>query len=208
MRIAGRDYTVEPELAAAYEAREREFQQRLSEQGREFGEMRTWRRQMEERLPPPAQTPGYDYNVKFFEEPEQAMERFYQERIVPRYTAAEQEKRHWDGFYKAHQDLADEDWLVKGVANELLQTWTGANDPRAFLEEVAKESRSRILRLSRKGREANAPGERLTNGRAPVEGGGGRRTTPEPEAEPAGPQSMSDVILEIQRKRRSGRVSE
>lgn len=209
VRINGREFTVEPELAAALEGREQEFNRKLSDQGREVGDLRAWRRQVEERLQPKPPAQEYDYDTRLFEAPREALTRHKQEiieEIRQEYMVEQTSRRNWETFYKNNPDLADEDRLVRAMRDELFyqQGWANRRPEEmpAFMDELAKQSRNEILRIARKMREADAPGERLTRGRAPVEGGGGGRRTPEP-AEPTGPSTLSDMIRGLQSRHRA-----
>lgn len=209
--INGRQFTVDSELASALEGREQEFNRRLSEQGREVGELRTWRRQMEAQRQPTTPDPNaYNYNVRLFEAPEEALMRVKREakeeaisEMRSAYHAERQQEQTWQRFYKDNPDLADEPRLVRAIATELLQApeWDGSQDMRGFLSAVAQEARGELLRISRRSREADAPAETLPNQRRPVEGGGQRRAAA-PAAD-TGPVSLSSEIQRRQRRFRA-----
>lgn len=213
VKIGGRDYTVEPELAAALEGREREFNQRLSEQGRELGELRTWRRQVEQQIAPPRQAQGYDYDTALFERPGETLQRIKQETLAEvrrEYQAEQAQRQQWDRFYRDHPDLADETRLVRAVAQDLLnEGWAerAPSDIPAFMDELAKQARGELLRMSRKIKEADVPAERLPRGRGTVEGGGGPRREPAP-AEPAAPVTLTSLIQADQQRRSRRAVAE
>jgi hypothetical protein len=203
---------VEPELAAALEGREQEFNRKLSEQGRELGELRTWRRQVEPQLPPRPPPQEYDYDTALFERPREALMRFKQEIVqdlTSRYEGDQAQQRFWAGFYKEHPDLVDEERLVQAVARDLAaQGWSQEPMSRLhdFAAELAQQTRSELLRIARKTREREAPGERLPSGRVPVEGGSRGRAPAEP-AEPQAPPTISG-LLEARRRARQRAVTE
>lgn len=205
IKIGGREFTVDPELASALEGRETEFNRKLSDQGREVGDLRAWRRQIETQLAPKPPNQEYDYDTQIFERPREALGRFRQEivsEIEQKYQGEQTQRRQWETFYKNNADLADEERLVKSIAQDLIHQGWGtreASEIPAFMDELAKQARSELLRIARKAHEAEAPGERLPRGRTPVESGGGRRT-PEAPA-PTGPTTITAMIQARQRKR-------
>jgi hypothetical protein len=216
--INGRSFTVDPELASALEGREQDFNRRLSEQGREVGELRRWQRQMER--PPAAPQPqadSYNYGVRIFEAPEEALMRVKREAIeeatsqlTSRYRAEREQEQHWGRFYKDNPDLADEQRLVRAIAGELLQQpeWADSQDMRGFFAELAKEAKGELLRISRRGREADAPAETLPQARRPVEGGRRAAAPQQPQAR-AQPMTMSQWIeRRRQARQRAGRQAE
>jgi hypothetical protein len=206
IKVGGREFTVDPELAAEWERDRQSIDRKFGDQGRELGELRTWRRQVEQQLKPKPDADAYDYDTQLFERPRQTLERFGQEleqRLTSRYEAADTQRRHWERFYKANDDLADEDRLVRAIAADMMteDAWQHSQDVHAFLDEAAKRTRQELLRITRKTREADADGTRQPSGRRPVEGGGsGRRTTE--AATPPVLKSISDLVEEQASKRR------
>jgi hypothetical protein len=217
VRIGLRDFEItDPELAAALEARERDRDVLLDRQGRELGELRTWRRQMEEQRRPEPPPNVYDYNTLIFERPAEALQHFgssLEERITSnltrQYELAERQRENWRRFYRDHPELEGEDRLVRAIAGELLQRsqWTESDDVGGFFSELGREVSAELLRLSRKARESHGQPERLTPGRRTVEGSGTRERGAEraPPPEPSTPFSGTDYILEIQRKKAAAR---
>lgn len=207
IRINGREFTVDPEIASALESRETEFNRRLSEQGRELGELRTWRRQAMEQPQTPPQ--GYDYDTALFERPRETLQRVKEEvieQVRREYRGEQQQQRAWNDFYRQHSDLADEDRLVRAIAAEMLQEedWAQSRDMKGFLTALADRTRGELLRITRKAREADAPAQRLPSGQRPVEGGGTRRAAA--PAAPETPATISDIIQARQAERTRART--
>lgn len=209
IRIGSREFTVEPELADAFESHRRETDRKFGEQGRELGDHRAWRREVESRLPPKTEPAARNYDSTLFERPTETLAEI-EERAVKRakdemrleYQGDQTQRANWARFYKLHPDLADEDRLVRTVLQDLYgQGWATRHESEmpAFMDELAKQTRGELLRISRKTREADTPSERLPRGRTPVEGGGGNRRTPAP-VEPDEPITL---VGEIQRRQRS-----
>jgi hypothetical protein len=212
IRIGTREFTVDPEVAAELERDRREWDRKFGDQGRELGELRTWRRQVEQRLPPSHEAQEYDYNTQLFERPKETLDRFGREleqRLESRYTAAETQRRNWERFYKDHPDLADEDRLVRVVTQELLQReeWQTSDNLSAFFPVLATEVRQELLRISRKTREGEAPSREMPRGRAAVEGSGGRRTTATEEP-PARVSTITGIVQDLQASKKRKAVAE
>lgn len=206
IQLGGRQYTVDPELAHALERQQQQYSQLHSR----FDELNSRYARLESALMPRQAAPEYDYNTKIFENPAEALSRLKQEwrqeivsELTGRYEGDQQQRAFWEGFYRAHPDLADEPELVQAVATRLMPRWQSEPASRAgeFAEALAKDTRALILRVSRKGREADAPAEPRPAGRAVVEGAsGGRAPTPPPDDE--GPASLSDLLRQRQADRR------
>jgi hypothetical protein len=215
IKFGGREFTVDPEVAAEFERYSRENDRKFGDQGRELGQLRTSIRQMEERMRPKPEAEAYDYDTQLFQSPRQTLERFGNElerrvtsQLTSQYEAREEQKRNWDRFYKENSDLVEDDRLVRAIGVEMMneREWQGTDDVRAFLAEAGRRTREELLRISRKGREADATKQTLPGGRRPAEsGGGGRRTPAQPTEEPSGPEDMLNVIMQNQRRRREAR---
>jgi hypothetical protein len=216
IKFGGREFTVDPEVAAEFERYSRENDRKFGDQGRELGQLRTSVRQMEERMRPKPEADVYDnVDTELFQNPRQTLERLGREleqRVISQVTsqneAREEQRRNWDRFYKENSDLVDDDRLVRAIGVEMMseREWRGTDDVRAFLAEAGRRTREELLRISRKGREAGATTQPLPGGRRPAEsGGGGRRTPAQPTEEPSGPEDMLNAIMQSQDRRRAAR---
>lgn len=215
IKFGGREFTVDPEVAAEFERYSRENDRKFGDQGRELGQLRTSIRQMEERMRPKPEPEAYDYDTQLFQAPRQTLERWGQEverrvtsQLTSQYEAREEQKRNWDRFYKDNADLEKRDRLVRSIAQEMMneREWQGSDDVRAFLNEAARRTREELLSISRESREQDSTKQPLPSGRRSAESaGGGRRTPAQPTEEPSGPEDMLNTIVQNQRRRREAR---
>ena len=193
VKYGGKDYTVAPEIAEAWSAREKEFGQKISEQGTELGSLRKFRQSVEQTVTPPRPT-GSDLGTLLFENPNEAISQIRQgiiREVEGRYSQDQSQREFWRGFYRKHDDLDGEDTLVQAVMQrhwgelETLPVSTAQ-------DKIADLTRGEILRISKKlkgGRE-----DELPQGRAVVEGASSTPSRRKAEPEPEGPKSLSDVI--------------
>src|SRR5262245_52682646 len=216
VRISGKDYEVAPDVAQAMSDREREFNQRFSEQGRELGEWRAGRRTTAP-APAPAPAPAaYDWNTAIFERPEEALQRLKAEavneaeaRLTRRYTADQQQREFWAKFYTDHDDLKDDQFMVNAMASEMdREGWADQPATRIheFAEELASRTRQQLLRLARRhGAGDSATPETVPQTAGHVERGARARPAARPPAAPPAPVTIVGLLQQRrERRQRAG----
>jgi len=210
VKLAGKDYAVDPDVAQAIQAREQEMQRKLTEHSQELGDLRKRdqeRLRVEEEARKAAQ-PQQDVGNRLFEQPEQVLSEL-EERIVSRVTGMYVQQTNltdfWQSFYAQNPDLdrITDHFIVQAVLNqhmdELHSVSTKTGEAQAKLGDL---TRTQILRLSQK---QSQRGEETTGptGRAVVEGGGPRKPLPVKEPEDDTPKTFA----EISKRRRDARKS-
>ena len=126
IKMAGKEFDVAPDLAGAYEDRERDFQKKMSANSEELGSLRRFKQDADAYLmrqpAPQAPAQGPNLNVLWYENPEAAA-KIVEERVATRlrgeYLQTEALKEFWTGFYRANQDLQEDDFFVKAVFSKI-----------------------------------------------------------------------------------------
>jgi hypothetical protein len=199
VKLAGREFEVDPELAAALEEREREFQRKLSQQGAELGQLRqmvTHRNAAPAAPAAPAQAD--DLETLIFVEPKKAIERVKSEirqELEQRYRQDQFWRDFWQGFDRAHPDLAGERELATVVLQRHFPELSDLPITQA-IDQLGDRVRREIIRLA-----AKAQAKREPTAGAVVEGGVGPAGRPRQQPEEKGPKSLSDLIRERRAKR-------
>ena len=195
----GRKVQLPEDAAAVWQERE----SAMSRQGTELGELRTWRKTVEPRLVPPSDKPTEpDYDTQLFENPKAAIERLKREmrqEIVGEYRQDQALRTFWEGFYRSHDDLREDDWMVRAMFqehfNELADLPT-----REAQTKLGEITRTQILRLTRK---TKSPTD--TTPRDLLEPASGDRP-PRPAAQDDdGPQSIGSLIASRRAERNKPR---
>lgn len=207
VKYGGREMQVPEDVASAWSEREREFEQRFSRQGAELGDLRKRWQSVEEttrsstRREEPKEP---DINTLWFENPQKAAELIEQRitsGIESRYRQDQALKGFWDGFYRANDDLREDEWVVQGVFRDHFDEI--ADLPRTKAQEkLAELTREKILRLTRKVKPASDHDRRDL-----LEPASGERP-PRPAArdEDEGPQSISAVLSQRRAARQTART--
>lgn len=200
--IAGRKFSVDPELARQLEQREQDFNRKLNEHSQELGQLR--------KLVQPQvveQPKGYD--TLLFENPNEAINRLkkeIREEVVGEYVQDQTQQKFWNGFYSKHKDLSrdDDDFLVRGVLQQNWQTLSPLA-PEEASEKLADLTRRQILRYSQKSKveDENQP---ITAPRTQVESASRPMPRPAPAREDEGPATLTDVINQRRAARRRGAI--
>ncbi len=204
VKYGGKDIQVPEDVAQAWESREREFGQKLSEHSQELGELRKFRTSVQQTVQP--QTPQRpDLSTLMFENPAEynrLMREEIKAEIRQEYTQDQGLRDFWRSFYRKHDDLDGEDSLVQAVMQRHwgeLQTLPVSSAQ----DKIADLTRGEILRISKKLKGGNTE-EELPQGRAVVEGASRpvsrTRKTEEDEGKP---KTLSEVI----RDRRQARLA-
>jgi hypothetical protein len=199
VKHGGRELQVPEDVAAAWQEREREYERRMSQQGAELGELRNWRKQAEPRLAPqPAAPAEPDINTLWFENPQAAYQKIKQEvreEIVGDYRKDQALRTFWDGFFRTHDDLREDDWLARAMFqehfNELADLPT-----REAQQKLGEITRTQILRLTRKTKNPTD-----TTPRDLLEPASGDRPPRQPAPDDDGPQSISGLIAQRRQQR-------
>lgn len=150
--IAGKEYAMDPDTAAAFDQRERDFERRMSQQGTELGELRRIKQQVDglKAQADPAQ-PTLD--TMLFENPTQALESWWQQKeakLRQDYQSEQREREFWTQFYKTHRDLDGEDLIVRAVSLRNASALSTITDAGDMSDKIADLSRREILRISQR----------------------------------------------------------
>jgi hypothetical protein len=203
VKIRGREFEVDPDMAREIEERERDYMRGIQMDRRERDELDRYRRAAQ----PAAQPEVYDYGVKLFENPTEALQRFGAEieaRLEKRYNQSQAAVAFWDKFYKDHPDLAEEQFLVEARLQTDYKSLADLPESKA-VEILADNVRKDILRITRKARGAGGSVTPLPTGRATVEGATGDRPAPPAtrgDADDDTPWSLSKEIRQRKEARR------
>ena len=181
------------DLARTWQEREQAFDRKLSETGQELGQLRTFHKTyapVVSSFQQPAKPAEPDLNTLWFENPAAAKDAIKKEvraEIVGEYQRDQAIKTFWDGFYRKHDDLRDDDFLVEAV----LQRNPGLFDlsVREAQEKLADLTRTEILRLSRKAK----PTTDATPAAHPLTEAASGERAPSPPAEAPKRQTLSDL---------------
>jgi predicted DNA-binding ribbon-helix-helix protein len=185
VKINGVEYRVDPEMAAALEEREKDFQRKLSEQAEAL------RRQAPQPTPPLPQLPKEDDNldVLLFESPKEAINKLEQriiKKVVAAYQADQGEREFWNAFYRENEDLAKHDRLARAILNERFNEWANLPATQAR-KNLASAVREEILSIVKAHSGESAPKRTF------VEGGSAGTASVQRTAPPQ-PRSLSDMI--------------
>jgi hypothetical protein len=130
VKISGKTFQVDPDMAAALTEREDSFNRRFSEQGHELGELRRTVQGLTVRTAPADPEP--DPDIEFYSAPSKAVEKRLQaerEKIVQQvrdeYTRERARERFWADFYGDHRDLVGKEVVVEAV---VLREWDDLKD--------------------------------------------------------------------------------
>jgi hypothetical protein len=186
VKINGVEYRVDPEMAAALEEREKDFQRKLSEQAEAL------RRQTIQTAPPPLpQLPKEDDNldVLLFESPKEAINKLEQriiKKVVAAYQADQGEREFWNAFYRENEDLAKHDRLARAILNERFNEWANLPATQAR-KNLAAAVREEILSIVKAHSGESAPKRTFVEG-------GSTSTAPAQRAAQSQPRSLSEMI--------------
>src|SRR5262245_12236586 len=152
VKISGRDFDVDPEMATALEDRERDYMRGIQMDRRERDELDRYRRAAN-----PSPTPAVpEFSREIFENPEAAMlrrEERLKTELRQEFLTQQATQRTWAKFYQDHPDLVGEEMLVDALlqSNEIGNIRISSeSDQRRALEQLADATRREILRISRK----------------------------------------------------------
>ena len=118
IKVNGKVLMVPEDVADAIQAREDDFNRRLSQQGAELGRLR------QQQQPQQPQTTPEDEDLAFFTSPSQALKRaLAEERELRRQEdqLREAQRVYWNAFYKEHNHLVGRETVVESVLNQNLQ---------------------------------------------------------------------------------------
>lgn len=192
IRLNGKTIEVPPDVADAIQAREENFQRRLSEQGAELGQLRQQVRQEQPQSQP--QTPTQDEDLEFFQSPTAAFQRrvdLVREQIMQQIRHEQQleeaRRQFWQNFYQKHSDLAGRERFVNAVFQQELPNLQSLS-PAEAQERLAEA----IHDLLGEGGSAGTP---LKNGPVTTERGSNPpQTRRQPPSPPQQGGTLSDGI--------------
>jgi hypothetical protein len=201
VKFNGREIHVSPEAAEVWEAREREFQQKFSENSNELGQLRQWRQQVQQTVQP-AQSQGPDLNTIWFTDPQKAAQ-MVEERTTQKLAAAYQRdltvRNFWDTYHRKYPDYADAGVLSDAMFRQHAQELDRLPSLDAAADKLGEYVGKEILKLTRKVKtdEPTRPArlaERATGDRLP-------QPTPEDEEEQRLPKTLGEAIRMRQREK-------
>jgi hypothetical protein len=199
VKLSGNEYEVDDALSAAIEAREAEFQRKLSEQSEEVGRARDiiskWK---------PIETKSEvkdedeELAALMFENPKEAIKRIRQttvKEVEAKYNADQGQREFWQDFYAAHPELRHAGWVAQQVLTQNFESWRTLS-VRASIEKLAVATKEQILALNQEGDEA-APR------RTKVEGTGDAPSPkPEKKEDKTAPVPLTTLISRRREARR------
>lgn len=200
VKLSGQEFDLTPDLSAALEAREQEFQRRMSEQSAELGRLR-------QQAPPPVTTrPTVDYDSLLFESPTRALTQLRNEikqeifsEIGAAYRNDQDVRGFWATFYTENPELQDAHDIVEAVLNANMNSWADLPVSQAR-DKLATVVRDRVHKMAQRfGAKTEVD---LPKGKASAISGGepAQRKAPGPAPEPTS-------ITSILRKRREARLA-
>lgn len=201
VKVAGQEFKVSPEVAAAMAAREAEYSRDFSKQGEELGALRRFKEESATQ-PSTGAEEEPDFNTQFFTDPKSALAEL-EERIVGRvseaYTKTKAQDSFWKGFYKDNDDLKDADIIVKAVMS---QKWASVKDmPLVDAKKtIADASREYLLKAVGKKAGKAPKNDTIVEGGSGLGGAGGKAKVDK------GPQTLGEVIKGRQRARKASAV--
>ena len=179
IRYAGNTYEVPEHLADVWAKREEEFQRKLTEQGRELGQLRQQTRQEPAKVTPPAKDD--DEDLAFFQSPsevirrrEEALREQLREEFRQEQRLIEQRKEYWNAFYQSNPSLVGREKLVNAVVAQEYEAIKDLSpaESRARIAEVIGEMLGSSTRetkpLPKKQAEAERPGNPAPAPRKPA----------------------------------------
>jgi len=202
VKHGGKDLDLPEDAATAWQEREREYERKMSQQGAELGELRTWRKTVEQQIAPKKEPAEPDLNTLWFENPQAAYQKIKQEirqEITGDYRRDQALRSFWDGFDRENPDLRDDRWVAEATFTEHLDTLADMTPAKAR-EELADLTRKKILKLTRKVK----PTDTDTNPRTLLEPASGDRPPRPARDEDEGPKSMTELIAARRAARRAG----
>ena len=205
VKYGGRELQVPEDVATAWTDREREFDQRLSKQGAELGDIRKRWQSVEQQIQPKPDKPAEpDLNTLWFEDPTKAarlIEERLESKLEGRYRRERALEKFWDGFDRDNPDLRDDRWVAEATFNEHFDELADMTPVKAR-EELADRTRKKILKLTAK--------VKTTDTRSPVllEPASGDRPPRPAREEDEGPKSLSEALAARRQQRRVGAKGE
>jgi hypothetical protein len=207
IKVGGREFEVDQDLAAAVETRETEFTRKISEQGRELGELRK-RQPGDQPDASKTKTREPDYEDLLYSDPRkfvQVIKEQTRAELRAEYEEDQVMRDFWDGYGRRHPDLAEEELISRAMFvrhnTDLLDLPT-----RKAQDRLAELVSAEILRISRRGKDnGNQPKEHDTGKRAVVEGASGDRgsRTPADDEDRRQPKSLSEALALRRQQRRT-----
>ena len=168
-KIAGREFSIEdPELLAALADRDEGVERKLGDSSQELGDLREFKRSIEQTTTPPVEggAGDYDYSTLLFTDPAGSLNKFKNdliEEITGMYNANESQKAFWKGFYSDNEDLVGSEFLVESVLNKNMQSWEKLL-PSDASKKLADASREHIIKFRRSGNTGTGGGGDIFEG--------------------------------------------
>jgi hypothetical protein len=190
VRINGKEYKVDAAMAAALDAREKDFQRKLSEQAESFRRVTPAR---------PAQPePEVDnLDTLLFEKPKEALSKFEQ-RIIQKVTGAYQadqgQREFWADFNAENPDLARHGRISRTILSERFNEWAELPSVSAR-QNLAEAVRAEIAGIIDAHRPADAKPKRTV-----IEGVSTVKAVAKPKVEAQEYRTLSDVLAARRRR--------
>lgn len=205
VKHGGRELQVSEDVAAVWQEREREYEQRMSKQGAELGEYRKRWQQVEPLLKQPETPKEPDINTLWFENPQAAYQKIVTDvetKIEAKYRQDQAFRSFWDGFYRKHDDLREDDWVAKTVFQENFNELAELTPDKAQ-EKLGELTREKILRVARKFKTTD---DNRTRPTLLEPASGDRPPRPTRNEEDEGPNSISELIQQRRAARRAAQA--
>ena len=196
-----RDWTVTPDVAEAWERREKQFEAKFAEYSQEIGALRQRAREWEaqqERLRTALVPNGQpnaepDLDTLLFTNPKQALA-LHERQILAKLEGQRQVEKDraefWDTFYGTHKDLdrSHDHYLVESVLQRPFPDLASLPVEEGH-KKLGDLTRAEIMRFLKKRASGSSGSPRTV-----VEGASGRVERSAAPAEDEGPRSLTDVI--------------
>jgi hypothetical protein len=144
VKIDGKTLQVTQEVADALQAREQDFNRRLSRQGDELGELRRTVQSIQAK--PVTEEPADDPDLEFYRSPTKAIDSRLQadreaikKEVRDEYLQERARETFWGTFYREHPDLVGREIVVEAVLAkqwEQLKDGEGAEGRKALASSV------------------------------------------------------------------------
>lgn len=210
VKYGGKELEVPEDVGQAWQEREREFSQKITQTGQELGELRKVRQEWEATKqaitgPKPAAEP--DLDTLWYENPKQAaamIESRVVDRVTSDYRRDQALRNFWDGFYRQADDLREDGHFVEYQFQRNFDSLANMPVPEAQAK-LAELTRQEILRLTRK---TSSP-DPTTRRQVPLvePASGDRPPRPARDADSDGPNSLSETIRARSAARRAARAA-
>lgn len=204
VKLSGKEFELDSDIAAALEEREAEFQKKLSEQSEEVGRARTILETYNRPVVTTNEPVDEDEEIAklMFENPVAAVKKIRQSTMKEaeaRYEKDQGQREYWQMFVSQYPELKNALWVAQQVLSNNFNAWRSktVNETLKLLAQATKEQ---ILALS--GEVSAEPGDPPVRRTKVEDGSQTRRPVPEPEPEKAQATPLTTLISRRREARR------